>query len=134
LRFVRNFHLVLRRRPRNNCRRGQWGVHRSKGDFYNPNYTQVLQESPAIIKFEGLTERGGRQVVEGYRKAFKKDVMGEYIAHKLEEIAEQLDKDGSKAPAGEFKSGRIRFSNERETRQDELGNLSRIAVVANDCR
>lgn len=61
------------------------------GDFYSPNISQVLQESPAIIEFDGLTERGGEQVVEGYRKAFKKDIMAGHIANALADINEHLE-------------------------------------------
>ncbi|OAN11394.1 hypothetical protein A3K86_20835 [Photobacterium jeanii] len=58
------------------------------GSFYHPNENQVLQETAPVIEFDGLTSKGGKQIVEGYKQIFGKDVMGETIKAKLAELDE----------------------------------------------
>ncbi|MGR5154656.1 hypothetical protein [Photobacterium swingsii] len=63
------------------------------GSFYHPNESQVLQETTPVIQFDGLTVEGGKQVVDGYRGAFKQDVMSETIKEKLAALKEVYSKD-----------------------------------------
>lgn len=63
------------------------------GTFYHPNESQILQESTPIVEFDGLTKKGGQDIVAGYIKTFGQDVMGHAIGEKLKEIGEKLTKD-----------------------------------------
>ena len=65
------------------------------GDFYHPNETQVLQEKTPVIKFAGLNEQGGKDIVAGYIAEFGENIYAKTIQEKLDELncaltAEQL--------------------------------------------
>ena len=59
-----------------------------EGSYYAPNDKQILQEVTPVIEFDGLSAKGGKQIVEGYRKAFGEDVFRKTIAEKLAAIEE----------------------------------------------
>ena len=59
-----------------------------EGSYYAPNDKQILQETTPVIEFDGLSAKGGKQIVEGYRKAFGEDVFRKTIAEKLAAIEE----------------------------------------------
>ncbi|PKG74205.1 hypothetical protein CXF83_11050 [Shewanella sp. Choline-02u-19] len=61
------------------------------GDFYNPNDTQMLQETTPVIKFDGLTVEGGKQVVKGYVEAFGTNVHKDDIAGKLAQLNDEYN-------------------------------------------
>ncbi|MDO6541566.1 hypothetical protein [Photobacterium sanguinicancri] len=61
------------------------------GSFYNPNESQHLQETTPVIIFDGLTKKGGQQIVDGYIKAFDKNVMQETIVDKMASIDADYD-------------------------------------------
>ena len=60
------------------------------GDFYHPNETQVLQEKTPVIKFAGLNEQGGKDIVAGYIAEFGENVFAEAIEDKLVELDDSL--------------------------------------------
>ncbi|SON52061.1 hypothetical protein [Vibrio tapetis] len=62
-----------------------------KGSFYEPNESQMLQETTPILEFDGLSQRGGEQIVAGYKKAFNEDVMLITITEKLASIEAEYD-------------------------------------------
>ncbi|MFA0087832.1 C45 family autoproteolytic acyltransferase/hydolase [Vibrio sp. 10N.261.51.F12] len=53
------------------------------GSYYAPNDKESVQETTPVIEFEGLTKKGGQQIVEGYRSEFGKHVFKETIKEKL---------------------------------------------------
>ena len=67
------------------------------GNFYAPNNAQILQDKPPVIEFDGLSQTGGQQIVNGYRDAFGADVMGNHIRSKLKEVDERLGGAGREA-------------------------------------
>ena len=67
------------------------------GNFYAPNNAQILQDEPPVIEFDGLSQTGGQQIVNGYREAFGADVMGDHIRSKLKEVDEKIGDAGREA-------------------------------------
>ncbi|MGF1777856.1 hypothetical protein [Vibrio nomapromontoriensis] len=63
------------------------------GTFYQPNESQMIQESTPVLEFSGLNAQGGKDIVKGYINAFGKDVIGHIISDKLTEM------DGKLSPA-----------------------------------
>lgn len=61
-----------------------------KGDFYNPIKQDAVQDRTPVIAFEGLTEKGGKQIAEGYKNAFNKDVMKMYLSDKLAQLESKI--------------------------------------------
>ncbi|WGL99850.1 hypothetical protein QE177_15225 (plasmid) [Arsenophonus sp. aPb] len=62
------------------------------GDFYNPNTKDIVQKSTPVIIFDGLSYKGGREIVKGYKNFFHKDVMGKYVDKNLKEFNLKFDK------------------------------------------
>lgn len=60
------------------------------GDYYHPNITDVNQKMTPVIPFEGLSTHGGQQIVDGYKQAFKHDVMGDFINLQLSLVKKQI--------------------------------------------
>ena len=101
------------------------------GGFYDPNSEQILQEEPPILVFDGLSEKGGQQIVEGYRRAFGKDVMGDHIRAKLTELDEKIEKILlTLASSEEKKIVKKRLQKEIEDRDPaETGRILELSII-----